>query len=163
MYLLNKPNHCLSTIRIERVIIWGPHAYERALSICNRICTYWRLDIVPKIRSKSGSIIQFYSHGLIINSTPSALDWLAVFLCYCYEIIMKFDIPDILLSKVELMIFWQDLDVIRSFMSAYFISVEYIYGVDLLWYMEIPRTKNLILQAMNRLICFGSCWIHIEY
>jgi hypothetical protein len=29
--------------------------------------------------------------------------------------------------------------------------------------MEIPLSKYLVLQTMNRLICLNCSWIHIEY
>ena len=153
MNSLDQTNHGPSTIGVEWVIVWGLHAGKSIFTIFDWVVTNRWFDIISEISQESNSVIKLNSHCLIIDSTPGTLNGFTSLLCSCYISICQFHSPDIFLWELELVIFRYDLYVIWSFMSTNFICLKQINGINLLWNMEVPCTKNIVFQTMNWLIC----------
>jgi hypothetical protein len=78
-------------------------------------------------------------------------------------VVKHLNLPDFFLSKGELMVLTEDLNMIRSLVSANFICLEKVDLLDILGNMEVPLSKSVIFQAMHRLISFDSkfIWVHV--
>lgn len=158
MNSLNHTYHCFITFGIKRIIITSFKSHEWSSSISERVITDTLFYIISEIGQKSHTVIKFNSHGLIIYCTPCTAHratFTTVFgalSCLCFIPIKKLNTPYIFLCKLPLMIFRDNLDMIWSLVSADLISFEQINLIDIFGDMEVPTTKGVLSEAMNRLI-----------
>jgi hypothetical protein len=70
--LLHEPNHGLRAVRVEGGVVSSLCSLELIRAIFERVLTEVGLDVVPEIGDKPYSVTELNSHGLIVDSGPSA-------------------------------------------------------------------------------------------
>ena len=159
MDLLDETNHRLIALGVKVDVVTGTDSRESTRTVTKRIITNIVLNIVPEVANKSLTIAQFDSKCLIVNCTPGAIDGFAItfvfcraLLCSCLEAIEELRSINGLLWELEAGLGRDNLHLVGLLMRAHLISFEKVHGVDLRINMEVPSTKDVVLEAMDWLI-----------
>lgn len=79
VHCLHETNHGLIAFGVEIDVITSSNTLETRCSVIERVVTDRVLNIIAEITNESLTIIKLDSKCLIVNGTPSAVDFLAVF------------------------------------------------------------------------------------
>lgn len=170
--VLNESNHGLSAIRIEFIVIAGLERLERSCTFLlgrnERIMSDVILKIIPQVRDKSLSIIELDVQSLIINGGPVAGDQLLVAssrrLSFLQtgrvmadhrldlKVVHQVQFVGVLISETPIMLGVNELDLVRNVVSAELLRLIEVHISLVFGHIEVPLTKELIPDAMNRLI-----------
>jgi hypothetical protein len=148
-------NHGLVTLRIKFLV--GSSGYAREFTGVRFEGVYTSFDVITEISHEFLSIFKNHHHRLIINWCPfTFLNWTPVNFSFNFVVIHETNLPNVLISKRELMILANYLNLIGKRVSTDFFGLEQVQLVSIFAQVELPHSVQRVSQAVNWLVCFDQ-------
>lgn len=151
--------HSVMTVRIERLVVTSLRTNKLISSIGQGVLTEFWLDIIPKVGDKPGSIFKLNSHCLVVNGGPCALHRLSVALVLRRAHLgsglvagVERHSHDLLILKLKLVVFVDDLHMVRLLVGAHLVRFKQIHICYIVRNVEVPSTIDFVLDAVHGLV-----------